>query len=143
MGTHYLYPWDTPGEDKFDHACSGMLSNVKPGDTLWIVFNKQVGELLLIGKLEVGLVTTNVNEVKGLTGREQPFREASHYVVARVNTDVTPKSINISEVAEELRFESDRDRLTVENGKIAQGQLRQKRHLTRASAALLEKIWNT
>lgn len=77
MGTHYLYPWDTP------------------------------------------------------------------YVVARVDTDVTPKSINISEVAEELRFESERDRLTIENGKIAQGQLRQKRHLTPESAALLEKIWNT
>ncbi len=165
MAADYLayWPWKLVQRELSEvcilvHDNSGKLAQrqVAVGDTLWyatilpLPSGELSGELCLFGRLKVGKIwmdhaavqhyleqayaiqwfvrndTTNTYHVTVVEGTAQP------YVL-----------IDAEQLAPELRFEGERDRLTVEHRHITNvQQLQALRKLTPASAQLLADLWD-
>lgn len=145
---HYLLQWKTDKDElegrsrpPMNHLAGGQLDKVQSDDTLWIV-NNEIG-FCLIGKVEVKLVVSTAAEAKAILQTDSLFRERSNYLYAIAKSYTVEKMqwINISNIAGELRFDSENDRLDVEDGKVASLQILRIRKLTEESAQLLERKW--
>lgn len=156
MSQHFLryIPWESlqhwkriyvieryAGSEQFDRM------HVQSGDVIWGVSipveaeSVRLGKgLVLFGKLQIGRMTSDKGEIQRLMGTRDIWN-ASRYAMAREGTEAPYTQIDISTLAPRIRFESSRDRLLIENGRIRAQQLQRKRRLTPDSVALLEEAW--
>lgn len=123
-----------------NHTAGEQLRKVRPDDIIWIVTVFPPGELTLIGRLEVGECTNRKDAMRRL-GTDNLW-EAKHHVIAKPGTEEPLREVSLANIAEDLRFESSRDRLNVVNGRVNGGQLQAMRLLTPASVALVEAEWS-
>lgn len=150
MTTHFLQYWEPTqidyalrDVDKTDHAGSGqyLRMKVKPGDKVWIITVRSPGELVTIGKILVGEIV-NRREAARRFGEKNVWN-AEHHIVAETGAEEKTREVSLMDVAAQLRFQGEKDRLTITGGLIKAQQLQSIRKLSAASAALLESKWNT
>jgi NAD-dependent SIR2 family protein deacetylase/ADP-ribosylglycohydrolase/protein-tyrosine phosphatase/TPR repeat protein len=123
-----------------DVVSSRQLNRVKAGDTIWIVFVNQEGELVLAGRLKAAEVVDYLTAVRRL--HDANLWDGDYYALAEENTAEKINLINLGQKAFDLRFKkSGSDRLTATNGKIKAQQLGSMRELTAESAQMLTEIW--
>ncbi len=142
---HHLIYWKlTPyerqnlSERKQAHcAASNQLDRVTPGDVLWIV-NVYLGQLLLLGRLQVETVVSNSEVAQELADADpDSWEEADYYAIANRYTLEPMREVDITPFVPDLRFRGANERLI---GVDAQ-QLRSLRELVPESAKLIEQIW--
>ncbi len=122
-----------------NHTAGEQVRKVRTDDIIWIVTVFPQGELTVIGRLEVGECTNRQGAMERL-GTDDLW-EAKHHVIAKPGTEEPMCKVSLADIAEDLRFESYRDRLNVVNGLVNGGQLQAMRLLTPASIALVEAAW--
>jgi len=118
-----------------DHSASKQFQRIDVDDHVWVVTVRN-GKLFLLGRIIVGQVTDQAGAVQ-LMGTHDLWK-ASHHIVAALGTAEQIRNVSISSLAGSLRFDSDRDRLSVSDGLVNAQQLQTMRVLTADSAAKLE-----
>lgn len=125
---------------KADYAAHDLLYKVKPGDVLWLV-NVHLGQLFLIGRLQVEVVVDNVDVAQELVDDTiEAWREADWYAIANRYTIEPMREMNITHLAPHLRFHSRTDRLELLHG-VDANQFRSVRRLTAQTANMLQDLW--
>lgn len=119
-----------------DHAASEQFQRVEVGDHVWLVTVRR-NELFLLGRIIVGHVTDQAGAAR-LMGTNNLW-ESSNHIVAAEGTAQPTRNVNISRLADRLRFVSKHDRLDVDGGLVNAQQLQTMRTLTPASAHSLEE----
>lgn len=122
-----------------NHAASEQYGRVVPGDTVWIVTAWSGGHLMLLGPMLVDERTDRETAARRL-GTDDLW-EASHHILAPPGREAPARDVDISDLAGDLRFESEKDRLDTGNRSKIASQLQSMRRLTPASAALLRERW--
>lgn len=155
MGNHYLkyWRWQTiqrrlDDENRWlTHASSKQYSRVNLGDVVWMVcIEPSAGALHLAGRLEIGWIGSR-SAAQALLKRDDLPDYAIHVIARAMIEQQTPgepfRLINLGFTALQLRFISPtgRDRLSLYETRIHPSQLQAMRHLTPASAVLLDSIW--
>ncbi len=142
---HYLMYWKISPYERQNiaerkqalYAASNQLHKVKPGDVLWIV-NVYLGELLLLGRLQVETVVADSEVAQELADADpDDWHEADYYAIANRYNIEPMREVDITPFVPELRFYGASDRL---QGVDAQ-QLRALRELVPESAKLVEQFW--
>jgi hypothetical protein len=127
---------------KLIHAGSGQYVSrgVKPGDIVWIVTVNNDGEFILGGRIEVKSIVSYV-EAMGMFDNDV-FERDFHIVSDSLGAEPMSKVV-IDDVAGQLRFQSDNDRLELKGGSVDGKQLQSIRVLTEQSATMLRVRWKT
>jgi hypothetical protein len=127
-------------EEVLVHSGSDQFRRMKvlPGDTVWIITVRPPGELVTIGRIQIGDVVSYGEATKRVG---QNVWQARDHIIAEVGTEEELREVNLMDIAEQLRFQSKRDRLAISNGRMKAQQLQTIRKLTPASAALLSSKW--
>lgn len=145
-GSHYMLYWQE--RSVVDHATNGVpldvvasngLFGVEPGDTLWIVTLTQDREFLLAGRLVVGEIVEYEEAIRRMP--DVGLWQAEYYAFPEPGTEELIRLVSLLEIAEELRFDGENDRLTVVDGQINPQQVRKRRKLALESAELVTSIW--
>jgi predicted HNH restriction endonuclease len=145
--SHFLLYWKLSAEERqdlnahlrADYAAHDLLYKVQPGDVLWLV-NVHVGKLLLIGRLQVEVVVDNIEVAQDLVDPVGAWQEADWYAIANKYNVEPLREVDVTPLAEHLRFHSRSERLDLADG-IDASQLRAVRRLTAQSAAPLQAAW--
>ena len=121
---------------------SEQLHRAQSGDTVWGVTVYPPGELVLVGRLQVG-ECTDYEGAKRLL-RTDDVIERKYQVIAKSGTQEPLREIDLMDIASELRFVSKtgKDRLEVIDGLVKAQQLQTMRELTEESAAMLAQKWS-
>ncbi len=142
-GDDYLLYWQersvrdhAANEVPLDVVASNQLTNVFPGDTLWIVTLTPERQLVLAGRLVVGEVVEFEEAIRRMPDAD--LWQAEYYAFPEDGTEEYLCEIDIQHLAEELRFEGENDRLILRDGKINPQQLQSLRKLTRQSVDMLD-----
>lgn len=107
---------------------------------LWIVTAWPGGQLALLARLPVGLITDRAGAIEAL-GTDDVY-EAPLHALAPQGAAEPMRDLDLTAVAADLRFESSKDRLRVSaDGRVEPTQLQTMRLLTAASVELLESVW--
>lgn len=147
MANQFLQYWEPKQidnefavEEVLVHSGSDQFRRMKvqPGDTVWIVTVRRPGELVTIGRIQIGDVVDYNEAVKRIG---QNVWEARDHIIAEVGTEEELRELNLMDIASQLRFQSKRDHLTISNGRMTAQQLQTIRKLTAASAMLLSSKW--
>jgi len=119
------------------HLGSNQFKRLRPGDELWIVTSRRPTELSLAGHFLVR-VCTDLETIRTEFPGDETW-PARHQVV----TDHPEgfKDVDITPIAQELRFQSKHDRLIILDGRIPAQQLQTMRQLSEASASILRRVW--
>ena len=140
MTRDYLSYWRSDTIDQLpdpfvlSHGASNQYYRVSKGDTVWIVTVRD-GEVQLVGNIQVDLVTT-YDEAKIRLGTDNLW-PAKYHIFSTKEEVMTSCDLSISDIADQLRFDDDNDRLYPDNGLVDPEQLRVMRPLTPESALLL------
>lgn len=126
-------------DEPMNHTAGEQLYKVRPDDVIWIVTVFPPGVLTVIGRLEAGECTDRQTAMARLKTRD--LWEANYHVIAKPETQEPLREVSLFDVAEDLRFDSSRDRLKVVDGYVNGGQLQAMRVLTPESVALIEAKW--
>ena len=145
--SHFLLYWKLSAEERddlnahrrADYAAHDLLYKVQPGDVLWIV-NVHLGKLLLIGRLQVEVVVDNIEVAQDLVDPVVEWQEADWYAIANQYNVEPLREVDVTPLAEQLRFHSRSERLDLSDG-VDANQLRSVRRLTAQSARLLQDAW--
>jgi hypothetical protein len=138
---HFLQYWkekknDTDIGTTLDQAESAQFRRVQPNDVLWIVTLIDQ-RLMLLGRIVVG-------KVKGLKESESLFWSGPAVrleVIAKKGTEMKSIQADIQAMAHELRFNSERDRLTLYNRSRTDGkQLQILRELSPETVKQLQTV---
>lgn len=121
-----------------NHTAGELFKKVRPDDVVWIVTVFPIGNLNVIGRLEVG---ENTNQRTAMARLNEDLWEATYHLIAKPETEEPLREVSLSDVAEDLRFDSSRDRLNVVDGYVNGGQFQAMRTLTPESVALIETKW--
>lgn len=145
-GDHYLLYWQersvlehASNELPLDVVASNGLFGVEEGDTLWIVTLTQDREFWLAGRLVVGEIVEYEEAMRRMP--DAGLWQAEYYAFPELGTEELLRPVSLLEIAEELRFDGENDRLTIRDGQINPQQLRKRRKLTPESAELVASIW--
>jgi hypothetical protein len=144
-----------PRTPLFFYAASDQLGRAKVGDTVWHVSLRPAEEksgiaeeLVLCGRLRIDFITTDAAEAHRRIAHYVPegfHWEATHHAFARPGAEepyaAGKGAVSIQDIAAQLRFDSERDRLTLADGRVKPQQLQTMRKLTPHSAALLRQRW--
>jgi hypothetical protein len=130
---------DETGDDSMVHSASNQYEKVHPGDTVWIATVWKGGYLALLGRIVVG-VCTSQSEAERLLKSEDLW-PALYHIIAKEGSEVPLRQVDISDLAPRLRFLSTNDRLDVSEGRVNAQQLQSLRELAPGSAASLEERW--
>ncbi len=141
---HFVQLWHHTTADQnlreartLDHAASEQFHRVRPGDTVWVVTVYPPGELVLLGRLRVGVRTDQEGAQRRL-GTDDVW-EARYHVIAESGSERPLRELDLMGVAADLRFVSKTaDRLDVKGGRVNAQQLQTVRELTPGSATVLE-----
>jgi len=145
-GDHYLLYWQE--RSVLDHAANDVpldvvasngLFVVNEGDTLWVVTLTQERELFLAGRLVVGEIIEYEEAMRRMP--DAGLWRAEYYAFPELDTEEFIRPLPLTEIAEELRFDGENDRLTIRDGQINPQQLLKLRKLTPESAELVTLIW--
>lgn len=117
-----------------DHIASNQYGKLSIDDEVFVVTAKK-GILLLIGKVIVGRIIDHATAER-IVGCK--LWESSFHVLCKPRTASPIRELDISELADKIRFRSERDRLKVKDGSIDPRQLQTMRELTPQSAAHLD-----
>jgi hypothetical protein len=117
------------------HAANGQYRHVRPGDHVWIVTVRQ-GRLFLIGRIIVGRVV-DLDTAREALGNDDLY-QADWHILPEPGTEMPLSEIDITDIASKLRFESERDRLSLKEGRVSAQQLQTMRRLDSNSAQRLE-----
>jgi tetratricopeptide (TPR) repeat protein/protein-tyrosine phosphatase len=146
-GNHYLLYWQersvidhASNELPLDVVASNGLFGVEAGDTLWIVTLTQDRELFLAGRLIVGEIVEYEEAMRRMP--DAGLWQTEYYAFPEPGTEEFIRPIPLTEIAEQLRFDDENDRLTIRDGQINPQQLRKRRKLTPESAELVTDLWN-
>lgn len=146
MGTHYLLYWQersvldhAANEVPLDVVASNGLFGVEQGDTLWIVTLTEERELFLAGRLVVGEIVEYEEAMRRMP--DAGLWQAEYYAFPEPGTEEFIRPLPLMEIAEELRFDDENDRLTILDGQINPQQLRNRRKLSPESAELIMRTW--
>jgi hypothetical protein len=138
----FLYYWRPQTADyeigrksKLDHSASEQFGRVHPDDHVWHVTVRD-GKLSLLGRLIVGAVVDQRTAARRLDTDD--LWPASYHLLASNGTAQFVREVAIPRLSGLLRFESARDRLSLDGGLVNVHQLRTMRKLTPASASKLE-----
>lgn len=128
--------------DRLDHVSSDQLKTTRPGDTVWAltVIN---GELFLIGKLLVDIVTNRAGAIGRLGNNVWGNKQA--YALAVPGTEEALKKISLRNHAKNFVFVSKtNNQLRVGPGGYVNGQeLQSMRILTPSTSQLFDQEWKT
>lgn len=145
-GDHYMLYWQersvqehAANEVPLDVVASNGLFGVEQGDTLWIVTLTQERELFLAGRLIVGEIVEYEEAMRRMP--DAGLWQAEYYAFPEPETEEFLNPVSLMEIAEQLRFDGENDRLTIRDGKINPQQVRNRRKLTRESAELVTDFW--
>jgi len=148
--THYMLYWKITAEERADiaqhrttaYAASHYLQRVKPGDVLWIV-NVHQHQLYLLGRLKVEFVVDDTAIAQELVDpQDEAWFEADWYAISNKYTIDPMREINITGIADQLRFNSRvSEMLDMVGGKVDAQQLLSLRELTGETAEMLDDIW--
>ena len=130
-------------ERVLDYVASNQLKRASNGDVIWVV-TVDSGELFLLGRLEVDIVTSRQNAISRLQ-RADVWEHLEYYATAARGREEPLKRISMSNEAGTLGFVSsseERARLHID-GRIRTKpqQLQTMRILNNASAQMLENLW--
>ena len=130
-------------EDILDYLASNQLKRASTGDVIWVV-TVYSGELVLLGKLIVDIITNRKNAINRL-GRKDVWGDKKYYAIAIRGEEEPLKKISLRNEAKKLVFissnvKSTRLDIDKKNNTNAQ-QLQTMRILDNASAQLLEQVW--
>ena len=119
-----------------DHAGSSQFDRVKPDDIVWIVTLRK-GRLTLLGRILVAEVISHSKAQH----RFAEVYDAQLHIVAKAGTARVLEEHDIQDIASDLRFDSERDRLTIKSHAITDGkQIQALRELRPESARLLARV---
>jgi len=145
-GDHYLLYWQersvldhAANEVPLDVVASNGLFGVEQGDKLWIVTLTQDRELFLAGRLVVGEIVEHEEAIRRMP--DAGLWQSEYYAFPEPGTEEFFRPLPLTEIAEELRFDDENDRLMILDGQINPQQLRSRRKLTSESAELITDIW--
>lgn len=146
--SHYMLYWqersvrDHDANDlPLDVIASNQLFRVSPGDTVWIVTLTEDRELVLAGRMMVADVVEHEEALQRM--RNAGLWQAEYYAFPVPGTEEFLRETDIHHLVEDLRFESENDRLVVRDGQINPQQLQSMRKLTPESSDMLEEAFNT
>lgn len=130
-------------ERVLDHVASNQLRRASNGDVIWVVTVDR-GELFLLGKLTVDIVTTRQAAISSLR-RADVWGDLKYYAIAARGREEPLKRISLKAEAEKIGFISlsnKRTRLAIDDrhGTNPQ-QLQTMRILNNTSAQLLDYLW--
>lgn len=132
---------DDPSSRIMKYAGGGQLNKVEADDILWII-NVKSGILYLIGRLHVAYVVEGMIAAQRALGIDDDLWQGQWYAIPREGTTEPMAYINAMHIASDLRFESESDRLTIENGRIVSArQLQAMRQVSPASVICLSEVW--
>lgn len=143
---HFIYLWKPARVAEMlerslglNHIAGEQLKRVSPNDHVWII-SVYEGNLWLAGHLHVDKIL-NISEAEAFLGETNLYTSEFH-AVTRPEDAEPLRNICVHEIAAELRFNSQIDRLKIEeDGSINAQQLQAMRELTPESADGLEGIW--
>ena len=145
-GVHYFLYWqersvlDHSANDlPLDVVASNGLFGVEEGDTLWIITLTQERELFLAGRLVVGEIVEYEEAIRRMPNAG--LWQSEYYAFPEPGTEELLRPVPILEIAGELRFEGENDRLMIVDGQINPQQLRRRRKLTPESVDLVTRVW--
>ncbi|MCG3199129.1 MAG: hypothetical protein GHCLOJNM_03638 [bacterium] len=144
---HFLYCWSLDTADweqdlgtVLNHIAGQQLKRVAAGDTVWIVTHRD-GAVSLRGRIVVDAVTDFDGACERLGTTD--LWESDYHLIAEPGTEEPLDDIPLEENVALLRFNSKKDRFTVEkDGRVDYHQMQTMRELTPESAELLQKIWD-
>jgi hypothetical protein len=146
MAKHYLSYWKpSTAEHQLDvpsplqHAASEQYGKVRPGDTVWICTTWPGGVLTLLSRIVVRGVMSQ-EEAERHLGQE--LWPATFHILAEDSLAEPLRQVDCADIVKYFRFVSDRDRLTVTDGRVDAKQLQTMRQLTPGTADLLLARWN-
>lgn len=146
MGRDFLQLWKHTTADRelsegriLRHAGSDQFNRVAPDDTVWATTVYSPGELILIGRLQVG-ECTDLKGARDHLGTDDVW-EAKYHMIAKPGTEEPLREVSLTDIAGDLRFVSKKDRLKLTDGLVDAKQLQTMRELTEESATMLEKRW--
>ncbi|MCC6451617.1 MAG: tetratricopeptide repeat protein, partial [Acidobacteria bacterium] len=122
-----------------DVIASNQLFRVRPGDVIWIVTLTQERELVLAGRMSVDEIVEYEEAIRRMP--DAGLWQAEYYAFPEPETEEYLREIDIQHLAEDLRFDSENDRLILREGKINPQQMQSMRKLTRESAEMLEEAF--
>ncbi|HVF51545.1 MAG TPA: DUF3883 domain-containing protein [Pyrinomonadaceae bacterium] len=148
MSNNFLQYWEPKQADDelsidepLNRSGSGQFKRmgVQQGDTVWIVTVRSPGELVVVGRINVGKLITKAEAIRRFTN----VWDAPHHIVAESGTEEDLRELSLMDIAADLRFQSssNRDRLNLEEGRVKAQQLQAMRKLTPTSVKLLELKW--
>lgn len=140
--THFLQYWKDD-ENNIDvgtplnHSASAQFKRVQRDDVLWIV-TIVGGRLTILGTITVGKVVGQ-EEAEALMKRN--IWKAPLHVIAKEGKAMRSVSIDIQALAPNLRFNSENDRLTLDNKDRTDGrQLQKLRELSTGTVKQLQTV---
>jgi hypothetical protein len=128
-------------EEPLVHSGSGQFEKMQivPGDVVWIVTVRPLGEFVLVGRIQVGECISYQEAVMRFGDN---VWESDDHIVAEPGTEKDLREISLMDIAGQLRFQSSsNDRLTISNGYVKAQQLQSMRKLDPTSVPLLEAKW--
>jgi hypothetical protein len=129
-------------EDVLNHSGSGQFEKMKvqQGDVVWVITVRPGGEVVLAGRMQVG---ERIDYPEAVRRFGNNVWEAKHHIVAESGTEEEFREVSLKDIALQLRFQSssNKDRLTILNGRVSAQQLQAMRRLDPASIPLLETKW--
>ncbi len=122
-----------------DHWASDQYKKVQRGDELWLVTIFE-GKLFLFGHLVVSQLVSH-QEAVAILERDDLW-DAEYHVIPEPEDAEGLEIVDIHELADALRFESEQDHLRFEHdGTLTPQQLQTMRRLTPETANLFEVVW--
>ncbi len=122
---------------------------MNPGDTIWIVTVRPIGQLHLVGRLLVGVMKAYTVENRS-KGHWEEYRigykkdwKVIHHVVAQEGTEEAICEVSLMDVAKKLRYARSpphRERIRIQDDAVDEKQFRVVRELTLESAFWLEAV---
>lgn len=122
-----------------DHSASDQYGSIQRGDTVWLVTVWQGGHLVLLGRIRVDVITGQ-REAERRLGTDDVWH-AKYHIFPSAGDAKRMREVELSDVAELLRFESKHDRLNVKEGRVDAKQLQSMRRLTPETASILRTLW--
>lgn len=143
-GDHYMLYWQeqsviahASNDTSLDVVASNQLMFVYPGDTLWVVTLTEERELVLAGKMVVGEVVDYEEAIRRMP--DTGLWQAEFYAFPEPETEEYLRRSHIHDVANELRFEGENNRLILRDSKLNPKQLKNIRKLTPETAEIFEE----
>lgn len=144
--TDWLHYWKAPqvrialADGILAHIASNQFGRIKTGDRIWVVNSTEEGELVTIGYVDASEPISMEEARRRLDYK--PW-EAKYHILVDPETAQRPRLVYLTEIADQLRFESSSsDRLNLANGRVNGQQLQTMRRLTTASASLVRRAWD-